>query len=359
MLIDIITGSRTDILRMASILDAIQQEQRKGTMLGYRFIYTGSDIDINLDRELFTQLGISRPNIYLEAAKDTTASRFTSAMVRYERIINNNKPDFVLATGKTPEVAACCYIAKTNGSIRIGSLNAGTRTNQPNHTDEINRTIIDTFADYHFTSSHTANENLRQECIGEGQLFFIGNTFADTVLKTKSLFKEPACWNELGLNKKQYAIVIINKYVQTNSSYLKELLYDLIKTDSTIRVVVIGNTEPEQNIETSDIQAQNLHFIKRLGFTGLGYLLAHAKMVISDSTTIQDQCTLLRTPCFTTLPFTESPETLESGYNNLLNTEVLNNITKHLNVSGTIPYLWDGKAAERFIAVIKKVYRTD
>lgn len=359
MLIDIITGSRTDILRMASVLDAIQQEQRKGTMLGYRFIYTGSDIDINLDRDLFTQLGIIRPTIYLEANTDSTATRSASAMVRYERVIKNNKPDFILATGKTPDVMACCYVAKTLGRIHIGSLNAGVRTFQSDHADEINRKIIDTIADYYFTSSHIANENLRKECIHEGRLFFIGNTFADSVLKKQAYFKDAACWNELGLSKKQYAVVIINMQTNASHNYLSELLNDLIKSDNALQVIVIDSVAPEQASETRDIQAQNLHFIKRLGFSALGHLLTHAKMVVTDSATIQEECAILKTPCFTPLSYSESPETVGSGHTKFLTSDVLNNIAKHLNIPGPRPYLWDGKAAERLIAVLKKLFRTD
>ncbi len=361
MLVDIIAGSRTDILRLASVLEAIQYEQKRGTRLGYRFIYTGKDIDINLDKDLFNQLSISRPNIYLDIDNNEESTQMAAAISRYARVLSKNKPDLVLLTGQTATTAGCAIAARKIPDIKLGILHAGIRTDNREYSAELNRIISDAVADFYFTSSQIANENLRINGVPDENIFFIGNTYVDAVYKVKKQFSIPEFWDTLGLRKDGYAMLILNK--PYNISYppnLKNLIVTCLKQLKNTPIIMVVNPETEKVLQKLSIQAHNLHIVKRLGFRQLGYLLQNAKAVLTDSSTIQEHCAVLMTPTLTLYPYCECPETIEAGTNRLAGEELFD-IEKAIgnihtgNNKGNIPYLWDGKAAERVLAVLKRL----
>ncbi|OSZ78168.1 hypothetical protein CAP35_07865 [Chitinophagaceae bacterium IBVUCB1] len=361
MLVDIIAGSRTDILRVASVLEAIQYEQRKGTRIGYRFIYTGKDIDINLDKDLFSQLNISRPNIYLDIDSKDESSQMASAISRYARVLSNNKPDTVLLTGQTATTAGCAIAARKLPEIKLGILHAGVRTNNREYASELNRIISDAVADFYFTASQIANENLRMNGVPDEHIFFTGNTYADVVLKVKKQFAAPDLWDVLSLRNDGYAMLILNKPYNTGyAPNLKNLIVTCLKQLKNTPIIMVVNPETEKILQKLAIQAHNLHIVKRLGFRQLGYLVQHAKAVLTDSTTMQELSAVLMAPTLTLYPYCECPETIEAGTNRLAGEELfdIENALAALNKNnnkGNIPYLWDGKAAERVLAVLKRM----
>lgn len=359
MLVDIIAVNRPDILRVASVLDAIRNEQKKGSGIGYRFIYTGSDIDINLDRELFSHLKLDRPNVYLGIQETTNAAKTAAAMLRYEKLISAHKPDMLMVTGKCNEAVGCAYVAKKNGGIKVSVINAGIRVDSNLYLENINRILLDSMADYLFTSSHWANDNLRKTGVNDEQIFLTGNTHIDSVIKTKPEYEKPSSAQKLQLQEGKYLVVILNKaYNISDIENLKNLLYTFIKAANGTPIIVIADTELERTIESQAIQAHNLYVIKRVGYLQLGWLLQHSLAVITDSNNIQEQCTVLAKPTLTLSPYSESPETIDNGYNKLIGNDITLEIEKVLRSkwknSGT-PYLWDGKAAERIISVLKKL----
>lgn len=361
MLVDIIAGSRPDILRVASVLEAIQHEQRKGTRIGYRFIYTGKDIDINLDKDLFTQLEISRPNIYLDVTDDTENAQTASAITRYARVLKNNKPDIILLTGQTATVVGCAIAARRLHDISIGIIHAGVRTGNMEYPAEINRIISDSIADFYFTASHIANDNLRSIGIADENIFLSGNTYIDIIQKTKKQYAAPELWDTLSLQQDNYAVLILNKPYNTGDSvHLKNLILACLKQMKNTPIIMVVNTETEKALQKLSIQAHNLHIVKRLGFRQLGFLLQHAKAVLTDSTSIQEQCAVLMTPTLTLYPYCECQETIQAGTNKMAGDELfdIENSIAGLNKNrskGNIPYLWDGKAAERIWEVLKRL----
>lgn len=361
MLVDIIAGNRPDILRLASVLEAIQSEQKKGTRIGYRFIYTGNDIDINLDRDLFEQLHISRPNLYLDIPEGNESMQMATAINRYTKVLGNNKPDLVLLTGKTATTTGCAIAARKLPDIKLAIINAGVRTDSREFTAETNRILADAIADFYFTSSQIANNNLLFVGVPNENIFFTGNTFIDSVYKVKKQYTAPELWQTLNLQNQGYTVLILNKPYNTGyPANLKNLLLTSLKQLKNTPIIMVVNAETEKVLQKLSIQAHNLHIVKRLGFRQLGYLLQHARMVMTDSTTIQEQCAVLTTPTLTLYPYCECPETIESGTNNMAGTELFdieNAIIDMLKSKpkGNIPYLWDGKAAERIISVLKRM----
>jgi UDP-N-acetylglucosamine 2-epimerase (non-hydrolysing) len=361
MLVDIIAGNRPDILRLASVLEAIQTEQKKGTRIGYRFIYTGNDIDINLDKDLFEQLHISRPNLYLDIPEGNESQQMATAITRYTKVLGNNKPDLVLLSGKTATTTGCAIAARKLPDIKLGIINAGVRTDNREFEAETNRILADSIADFYFTFSQIANNNLAYLGVPSENIFFVGNTFIDSVYKVKKQYTPPELWQTLNLQTGGYALLILNKpYNIGYPANLKNLVVTCMKQLKNTPIIMVVNAETEKVLQKLSIQAHNLHVVKRLGFRQLGYLLQQARLVLTDSTTIQEQCAVLTTPTLTLYPYCECPETIESGSNYMAGTELydievaISNMLKSKH-KGNIPYLWDGKAAERIMSVLKRM----
>lgn len=362
MLIDIIAGDRPDILRLAPILEAIQNEQRKGTRFGYRFIYTGKDTDIGLYNELFSELEIDKPNLILDIQEPTETASMAAIMLRYERILNNHKPDMILVTGRSTGAMACALAARKTANIKIASLNAGVRTGDATNPHEINRIVTDSISQYFFTASHSANQHLRNAGFTDEQLFLIGSTHIDSLLKLKPQFLQPTFWHNLQLQERKYYVLALHKpYNTAYPATLKNIVLRILKHTKGLPVIMPVLPSIKKVMEVAGVQAHNLHIMHRIGYPQFAYLLTHAKGVITDSVQVQEEATVLHCPTITLYPYTETPETCDIGYNLLADTQsnaletAMDKLQNNHWHSGNAPYLWDGQAAERLVATLKNM----
>jgi UDP-N-acetylglucosamine 2-epimerase (non-hydrolysing) len=183
-------------------------------------------------------------------------------------------------------------------------------------------------------------------------LFITGNTIADIVIKAGNKLIEPPLWKELNLSSKKYVLLILDDNPLNTAIYIKIMLAYVQKTYGEIPVIAIGGPEIDKTIAEQNIQAQNLYLIIRLGFLQLGFLLFNSQLVISDSTTVIEQCVMYKN--IDILDLSGQTDWLEKSYNDDT-TALFSTIRKNTVRTSTIPYMWDGKSAERIIAVLKRL----
>ncbi|MBS1773897.1 MAG: UDP-N-acetylglucosamine 2-epimerase [Bacteroidetes bacterium] len=357
MLVDIIAGDREDIIRMASILEAIQAEQQKGTRLGYRFIYTGPDVDINMEKELFSQLQINRPNVYLGIEEKDDNAVTAGVILRYDRTLANSKPDWILTAGSNTASVACAITAARIRGIQLAVVNGGVRANDTTNGRAINHILTDALAQIYFTAGRSANEALRKMGVSDEKIFFTGNSYVDNVVKHKNNYLQPQFWNELELRKGQYTIVILNN--SNNIDYtetLANIISPLLRADINKPVLIQGDKILEKKIEDAGIQAQHLHVIKQTGYLQLCYLMQSADKLVTDSTEMIQMCSMFDTSMVYLGNNTDNPELNLVAVDNIAELEsVLLNMKKVHSRRNSIPYLWDGKAGERIATVLKNL----
>lgn len=365
MLIDIIAGARPNFMKIAPIIEAIRKAKESGKNIDYRLIHTGQHYDKNMSDNFFEQLGIPEPDINLEAGGGTQAEQTANIMVRYEKVLFDKKPAITLVVGDVTSTMACSIAAKKL-QIKVAHVEAGIRSFDINMPEEINRMVTDAITDYYFTTSEVANSNLRAYGAKDNQIFFVGNTMIDTLLKNINRLQKPSDWHKIGLKEKEYFVITLHRPANVDGEgKLRDLLAAIVENVNDLPVVFPVHPRTAKMLASLGVAAPNLYMIEPLGYLEFNYLVKHAKAVITDSGGITEETTVMGIPCMTLRDNTERPETITEGTNELLGTNpaALQPALKKLFSGnwrkGGIPALWDGKTGERIVQALLHIFEFD
>lgn len=355
MKIDIIAGARPNFMKIAPIIAEIKKQKARGKNINYRLIHTGQHYDKKMSGSFFEQLGIPTPDLNLEVGSGTQAEQTSRILVRYENVLLKNPCEICLVVGDVNSTMACAIAAKKL-NIKVAHVEAGIRSEDLTMPEEINRIVTDSITDYFFTTSTTANENLKKSGIKEEQIFYVGNTMIDTLLKNISRFEPPQVWDDLQLKAKQYFVMTLHRPANVDEeNQLKALISKITENVKNMPIIFPVHPRTAKILKKTGIYADNLFMIEPLGYLQFNYLIKNAKAVITDSGGITEEATVMKIPCMTLRNNTERSETISIGTNELVGTNP-ENIMPYLDKlfsddwkKGGIPPLWDGKAAERIV----------
>jgi len=359
--IDIIAGARPNFMKIAPIIEALKAAECHGSQLRYRLIHTGQHYDRAMSGSFFEELGIPDPDINLEVGSGTQAEQTAGIMVGYEKVLLKERSDLCLVVGDVTSTMACS-IAARKLEVPVGHVEGGIRSGDWTMPEEINRVVTDSITNWFFTTSETANENLRRAGATDDQIFFVGNTMIDTLLKNRPRLRPPACWASLKLQPKQFFVVTLHRPANVDGERkLLDLLHAISEGTKGLPVVFPVHPRTAKNLRELDNKTPQLHYVDPLGYLEFNYLVKHAKGVITDSGGITEETTVLGVPCLTLRDNTERPETITIGTNELIGTDpnrlapALSRLMEGKWKKGQIPPLWDGRAAERIVECLERV----
>ena len=189
-MIDIIAGARPNFMKIAPIIRALQARQRVGAGFGYRLVHTGQHYDARMSGDFFLQLGIPAPDVNLEVGSGTQAEQTAAIMIRYEKLLTEKRADLCLVVGDVTSTMACSIAAQKLG-VKVAHVEGGIRSGDWTMPEEINRMVTDAITNWFFTTSETANRNLRQSGVADDRIFFVGNTMIDTLLANMDRLRRP------------------------------------------------------------------------------------------------------------------------------------------------------------------------
>jgi UDP-N-acetylglucosamine 2-epimerase (non-hydrolysing) len=225
--------------------------------------------------------------------------------------------------------------------------------------EEINRIVTDSITDYFFTTSETAGENLRKSGVGDDRIFFVGNTMIDTLIKHRPRFVRPSIWEEHNLAQNGYIVLTLHRPANVDEEdKLAGLLNQILIPSRKMPVVFPVHPRTAVNLERSGIKDNRLLMVEPLGYLEFNYLVENSIAVITDSGGITEEATVMGIPCMTLRDSTERPETVTLGTNELLGTNpdaiqpAMDKLFEGKWKRGSIPELWDGKAAERIVSAL-------
>jgi UDP-N-acetylglucosamine 2-epimerase (non-hydrolysing) len=362
MHITLIAGARPNFMKVAPIIEAIEQEQQKGENIHYRLIHTGQHYDKNMSESFFVQLGIPTPHANLESGGGTQAEQTANIMVRFEKELLHNPTDVVLVVGDVTSTLACSIVAKKL-NIQVVHVEAGIRSYDMSMPEEINRMVTDAITDHFFTTSEIANQNLRHSGISEDRIHFVGNTMIDTLLKHEPNFQKPTIFEKANLYQGEYFVLTLHRPANVDGEQkLKALLDTIIEGSKGLPIIFPVHPRTAKNLLSLGIQASNLFMTDPMSYLEFNYLVKHAKAVITDSGGITEEATVMRVPCMTLRNNTERPETVTVGTNELIGTDPNNlppafdRLFKGEWKKGDIPELWDGKTGDRIVNILEQLY---
>lgn len=362
MKITIVAGARPNFMKIAPIIEAIDTKNNEGYNISYRLVHTGQHYDKNLSGTFFNELGIPHPDINLEVKSGTQAEQTAAIMIAFENDLRDHPTDLIIVVGDVTSTMACSIVAKKELK-KLAHVEAGIRSNDLTMPEEINRMVTDCLADYFFTTTQLATNNLKNNGVPENNIFLVGNVMIDTLKKHEPFFKKPAIWSELQLKEKEFLILTLHRPSNVDEGEQLKLFVERIsKLTKNIPVIFPIHPRTKNIIKQLNIDAENLHFIEPLGYLEFNFLVKNSLGVITDSGGITEETTVMNIPCITLRENTERPETCELGTNVLVGKD-LNKLEEYLNkmISGNwrntqdIEF-WDGHAANRIVDNIINIF---
>lgn len=361
-LIDIIAGARPNFMKIAPIIHAIRARQAAGANLRFRLVHTGQHYDEKMSGEFFRQLDIPPPDVNLEVGSGTAAEQTGEIMRRYEKLLLEQRSDLCLVVGDVTSTMACAIAAQKLG-VKVSHVEAGIRSGDWSMPEEINRMVTDAITNWFFTTSETANANLRHAGIEDSRIFFVGNTMIDTLLANLPKLRQPACWNELNLAPKAYVVLTLHRPANVDDP---QNLHALLLAVSTAcdGLPVVFPVHPRTRGVLAKLPAlpDNLHPLDPQPYLEFIHLVRDALAVVTDSGGITEEATVLDVPCLTLRANTERPETVDLGSNELLGTDpaaiapAMARVRAGQWKQGSVPPLWDGRTAERIVRHIETLF---
>src|SRR3989440_9728018 len=323
-------------------------------------VHTGQHYDDNISGLFFDELDLPQPDINLEVGSGTHAWQTAQVMLRFESVINDYHPDWVIVPGDVNSTLACALVAVKLG-VKVAHVEAGLRSFDRTMPEEINRLLTDQISDLLLTHSPEAHDNLIREGIAAGKIHVVGNTMIDTLVRLMPLAEKrwPALRTEFGLDK--FVVVTLHRPNNVDAAAgLTEIMSALNEVSADTPVIFPVHPRTRQRISEFGIAVkETVQLTEPIGYVDFLALQAHAWVVVTDSGGVQEETTFLGVPCLTVRPNTERPITIAIGTNQLVARDrgAIISATKaaieRARVNQSHPDYWDGKAAERIVRIFR------
>ena len=363
MKITLIVGARPNFIKVAPVISAINCAKSKGYKIQHRLVHTGQHFDLNMSDAFFKELNIPEADVNLGCGGGTQAGQTAAIMVAFEKELIVNPSDLVIVMGDVTSTMACSIVAKKL-KTKVAHIEAGIRSYDLTMPEEINRMVTDCLADYFFTTTKWAGDNLRNTGVNDNRIFFVGNVMIDTLIANRNRFKKPSLWDKFDLKDQSYIIITLHRPANVDEgNKLKNHLKEIVTNVQGLPVIFPIHPRTEKIFYDLGIDEPNLKITAPLGYLEFNYLVERAKAVLTDSGGITEETTVMGVPCFTLRDNTERPETIEIGTNELIGTDssaikpALEKLFAGKWKKGTIPELWDGRSAERIVGHLIKIFK--
>jgi UDP-N-acetylglucosamine 2-epimerase (non-hydrolysing) len=359
ILIDLIAGARPNFMKVSPIIRAIRERQRTGVGFEYRLVHTGQHYDSRMSGDFFLQLEIPPPDVNLEVGSGTQAEQTAQIMIRYEKLLMEKGCDVCLVVGDVTSTMACSIAAQKMG-IKVAHVEGGIRSGDWTMPEEINRMVTDAISNWFFTTSETANANLKRSGVSEDRIFFVGNTMIDTLLSNFDRLRRPAFWEAFGLAPGNYFVLTLHRPANVDgAAELASSLAAILEATRGMPVVFPVHPRTAKTLQSLRDLPGDLRLVEPQPYLEFNYLLKNSRAVITDSGGITEESTVMGVPCMTLRDNTERPETVTLGTNELIGTDpaalkpALDRLFAGQWKKGSIPELWDGKAGDRIVSALE------
>lgn len=360
--IAIIAGARPNFMKIAPIIRAIQ---RHGEGLCLKLIHTGQHYDAHMSDVFFSELGIPPPDVFLGAGSGSHAQQTAKIMLGFEKICIADRPDFVLVVGDVNSTLACAIVAKKL-NIPVAHVEAGLRSGDLSMPEEINRIVTDSISDLFFVTEPSGVENLLREGKPDCRIHYVGNVMVDNLLHQRNMLERMDTDGfqsaRLQARLERYGVVTLHRPSNVDS---EACLANIVGALNAIaqHIPLIFPVHPRTRAQMENFRiaiADNLILTGPLPYMEFLNLWQTAQMVLTDSGGLQEETTALGVPCITLRENTERPITIEQGTNVLAGTTPQGIVAEAQKIlrgeikSGQRPDLWDGRAAERIVAILSQ-----
>ena len=357
-----VVGTRPNFVKISPLL----REMRKVPSIHPVLVHTGQHYDRELNQQYFSDIDLPHPDFELAIREKTNSLQVAKMVERLEPLCRQVKPHLLLVVGDVNSTLAASLVG-TYLRIPIAHVEAGLRSFDWTMPEEMNRVVTDRLSTLLFTTEKNAETNLLREGVARKRIFFVGNVMIDSLRLQLPRIQQSSILRRLDLQKQQYAVLTLHRPSNVDDQkQLEKLMRTFHELSRKLPLVFPIHPRTRENIKKFHLSAYlaNVRAVDSLVYSDFLSLMQNAKLVLTDSGGVQEETTYLRVPCLTVRENTERPVTVHLGTNRVVGTDPTS-ITRSFaavlrgNVKrGTVPPLWDGKAAARIVKIALRQYNS-
>jgi len=372
-----VVGARPNFIKIAPFCKAVDRyNESNKNKINHILLHTGQHYDKSMSENFFQDLNIPTPDINLGIGSGTHAEQVGNTMIAFERVIDLEKPDWIVVVGDVNATLACSVTAKKL-NINVCHIEAGLRSNDLTMPEEINRIVTDSLSDLLLTPDILSSKNLLKEGVNKNKIVFVGNIMVDTLENnrdTASKLNIESIIVKHMLNKlkrddfsiDEFILVTLHRPSNVDRQDILNNIVNCLNDQVSTKIPVIWTLHPRtlKQLKLYNLYEKinnNIYLLEPLSYKNMLKLNIEAKAMLTDSGGLQEECSVLGTPCLTLRYNTERPITLKENEGTCtlvgdniskINFElksILSNKTKKML---SRPKKWDGDTADRCLKAI-------
>ena len=305
-----VVGTRPEIIRLSQVIKKLDESPA----IEHVLVHTGQNYDYELNEVFFKDLGLRKPDYFLNAAGANATSTIGQIIINIDPVLEKEQPDAFLVLGDTN--SCLCAIPAKKRHIPIFHMEAGNRCFDQRVPEETNRKIVDHISDINMTYSDIAREYLLREGLPADRIIKTGSPMFEVLNANMEQIDQSEVLNTLSLVKEHYFVVSAHREENINSGNFDKLVTTLNLIAGKYGLPIIVSTHPRtrNKINEKGIQFHPLiQLMKPLGFHDYNHLQKNAKAVLSDSGTISEESSVMNFPALNIRDAHERPEAMEEA----------------------------------------------
>ncbi len=334
-----VVGTRPEIIRLSATIKLLDEHTDQV------LVHTGQNYDYELNEVFFEDLGLRRPDHFLEADTSSLGAALGSILSKTEQVLLEERPDAFLVLGDTNSCISA-VIAKRM-KIPVFHMEAGNRSFDENVPEETNRRLVDHVADYNLVYTEHARRNLLAEGLHPANLLLTGSPMREVLEQNRRQIDASDAVERAGLVAGEYFLVSLHREENVdNPARLRSAIASLqaLRTEYNLPILVSTHPRTRKRIEALEDAAlvEGINFHPPFGFHDYIQLQQKSKLVLSDSGTISEESSVLGFPAVTVRDFIERPEALDAGAiitTGLTPEGVLRAVAARISISGNLASL--------------------
>lgn len=304
-----VVGTRPEIIRLACVIQRLEEATE------HVLVHTGQNYDYELNGVFFEDLGLRRPDHFLEADTSSLGTVLGDVLRGTERVLAEEKPDAMVVLGDTNSCVSALMAKRMK--VPVYHLEAGNRSFDPNVPEEINRHLVDHVSDYNLVYTEHSRRNLLAEGLHPKNIAMMGSPIAEVLTKYDDEIRQSDVLERLELTAQEYLLASVHREENVDREDRLRMVLDSLQAVAEERKMpILVSTHPRtrKRIEQFGLEyGSRIVLHNPLGFLDYNKLQLEAHCVISDSGTISEESTMLGFPAVTLRDAIERPEALDTG----------------------------------------------